>query len=215
MNYSTPLPPFTIYDKAHKQFFVSNPDMNEIDVFDATHETETAQISVPTAWGLDITPDNSTLYAGTLLGDVYQIDTATLTVTKRYPSASIGPSGYLATIALVLFDGRLALQGVFNGGVDPAGPIAIWNPVTNALDLGPNGSSSSTGLVGTAGICASANGGAFALSGDRTHILSKSDLAVTGSVCSYDVAARIETYGVRSEETGASSFPPQMDNVFS
>jgi hypothetical protein len=133
--------PLAIYDTAHKLFFVSNTYMNEIDVFDAVQETETARIPVPLAFGIDISPTSHTLYAGTLVGDVYQVDTDTLTVTHRYPSASIGPGGYPATAALVLSDGRLALQG----GVASAtgifsweGPV-VWDPVTNLMDTGSSG----------------------------------------------------------------------------
>jgi len=68
-------PHFITYDAAHKQFFVSNPYMNEIDVFSATQETHIATIQVPMPWGIDISPYNGILYAGTFIGDIYQIDT--------------------------------------------------------------------------------------------------------------------------------------------
>ena len=113
-------------------------------MFDASQEIETAQISVPFAWGLDISPYNGSLYAGTLIGDVYQIDTSTLSVITRYPSASIGPTGFTAQTALVLSDGRLALQGGSGEGVvlgvDGYGISAVWDPLTNSLDTGANGS---------------------------------------------------------------------------
>jgi hypothetical protein len=184
-------PHFTLYDATHRQFFVSNPYMNEIDVFDAVQEVETAQISVPSAWGLDISPYNGSIYAGTLLGDIYQINTSTLTVTQRFPASTIGPNGYAATTALVLSDGRLALQGGAGGilGVDGFGGIAVWDPTTNSLDTGPST------IYGS--ICAQASGGAFNLSGDRTLILSTwVDSGGGGDpVCSYDPVARVETYG--------------------
>ncbi len=177
-------PHFTVYDAAHKQFFVSNPFLNEIDVFDAVQEIETARISVPTAWGLDISPYNGSLYAGTLIGDIYQIDTSALSVIKRYPAASIGPNGFTAQTALVLSDGRLALQGSGEWvvlGYDGYGPAAVWDPVTNSLDAGELGS-----------ICVNEGSdfGAFAVSGDRTRVL------VGGqTVCSYDPIAKVATYG--------------------
>ena len=58
---------------------------------------------------MDDTPDHTTLYVGTQIGDVYTIDTASLTVTHRYLASQIGPYGYQASTALVLADGRLAL----------------------------------------------------------------------------------------------------------
>jgi IPT/TIG domain len=182
---------FSAYDAAHKQFFVANPFQNEIDVFDAVQEIETARIPVPTAWGLDVSPLNGSLYAGTLIGDVYQISTATLTITKRYLSVSIGTSGFVATTALVLSDGRLALQGPAGGilGVDGYGSSAVWDPVTNSLD-GEGGS-----------VCNVFNEGAIAISGDRTRVLVTTvDEGGGGEpVCSYDPVAKVATYG---------AFPP-------
>ena len=160
MQYSPPH--FTAYDAVHKQFFVSNPYLNEIDVFSATQETQIATIPVPMSWGIDVSPYNGSLYVGTFIGDVYQIDTSTLTVITRFPAASIGPSGFAAQTTLVLSDGRLALQGGAGGilGVDGFGVVEVWNPITNALDTGTNGSVCNVGGEGT-----------IALSGDRTRIL--------------------------------------------
>src|SRR3984957_1662043 len=197
-------PHFSVYDAAHKQFFVSNPFLNEIDVFDKTQEIETAQIPVPFAWGLDVSPYNGSLYAGTLIGDIYQIDTATLSVTTRYPSASIGPNGFEATTAMVLSDGRLAVQGAAGGilGVDGYSASAVWDPVTNSLDLGTEGS-----------ICGFGNQGGFAVSGDRTRILITTvDEGGGGeTVCSYDPVAKQATLGAFPEPTFVREIIPIPD----
>jgi hypothetical protein len=199
-------PHFSVYDAAHKQFFVSNPFMNEIDVFSAVQETEIAQIPVPLAWGIDVSPYNGSLYAGTLIGDVYQIDTSTLSVTTRYPSASIGPQGFSASTALVLSDGRLALQGGIGEGailgVDGNGVSVVWNPVTNSLDSGADGS-----------VCDVGNEGAFALSGDRTRILVTTvDEGGGGeTVCSYDPIAKQATYGTFPFATFVRQIIPTPD----
>ena len=188
-------PHFSVYDAAHKQFFVSNPYMNEIDVFDATQEIETAQIPVPLAWGIDVSPYSGSLYAGTLIGDIYQVDTSKLIVTNRYPSASIGPSGFTATTALVLSDGRLALQGGAGGilGVDGYSASVAWDPLTNSMDTGTDGS-----------ICNVGNQGAFAVSGDRTRILvTWVDTSASAPICSYDPIAKIATYGSLSTPSGS------------
>jgi len=193
-----------VYDAAHRQFFVSNPFMNEIDVFDATQEIETAQISVPLAWGIDISPYNANLYAATLLGDIYQIDPATLTVTKRYPSASIGPNGYTATEVFVLSDGRLAVLGAQGGilGVDGAASAAVWDPVSNSLDTGTNGS-----------ICPIQNIGAFAVNGDRTLVLATTvDEGGGGeAICSYDPIAKQVTWGAFPPATFVRQIIPTPD----
>jgi hypothetical protein len=197
-------PHFSVYDSVHKQFFVSNPFLNEIDVFDATQEIETARIPVPLAWGIDVSPYNGSLYAGTLIGDVYQIDTATLGVTTRYPSASIGPSGFAATTAMVLFNGELALQGAAGGilGVDGYSASAVWNPVTNSLDTGTDGS-----------ICGFGNQGGFAVSGDRTRVLITTvDEGGGGeTVCSYDPVAQVATLGAFPEPTFVREIIPTPD----
>jgi hypothetical protein len=180
------IPPLTVYDRVHRQFFVSKPFLNQIDVFDAVQQIKIAQIAVPQPFGLDISPYNGNLYAGTAQGDVFQIDTAKFTVIKRFPASSIGPAGFQATEALVLSDGRLALQGPGNT-IDGYRDIVVWDPETNSLD---------TGSYGVGGVCAF-SGGAFALSGDRTRIL------VTGvfyssagaPVCSYDPIAQQVTTG--------------------
>jgi hypothetical protein len=190
-------PHFTVYDSVHKQFFVSNPTLNEIDVFDAALESETAQIPIPLAWGLDVSPYNGSLYAGTLIGDIYQIDTSTLSIANRYPSASIGPNGFTATTALVLSDGRLALQGGIGEGavlgVDGNGVSVVWDSVTNSLDTGTDGS-----------VCNVGNEGAFAVSGDRTRILvTFVDESASVPLCSYDPIAKVATYGSLSSPSGS------------
>lgn len=179
---------FTAYDEVHSRFFISNPYANEINVFDAATQLQTGQIVVPQPWGIDISPYNGSLYAATLIGDVYQIDTSTLSVTSRYPSASIGPTGFAATSVFVMSDGRLALQGagwVPNESTYGSGLTLVWNPVTNAMDFGK----------GEWGICSqyfgSDSGGAIAVSGDRTRLL-----LIEGEACSYDPIEQVETYGV-------------------
>jgi hypothetical protein len=146
---------------------VSNPFLNRIDVFDAVNEVEMATIAVPGAWGTDISPDGTKLYAGTLFGAVYLIDPGQMQVTQIYPTASIGANGYTATEVFVLADGQLALLGSF-GSLDGSPGFAIWDPVSNALTLGGCG-----------------NIGAFAVSGDRTKVLSGS-IDSDGTLCSYD-----------------------------
>lgn len=197
-------PHFTIYDGAHKQFFVSNPYLNEIDVFDAAQQTQIAQISVPLAWGIDISPLDGSLYAGTLLGDVYQINTGTLQVINRYASASIGPAGYVATEVFVLSDGRLALLGGQGGilGVDGASGAAVWDPATNSLDTGPSGS-----------ICPVDHIGGFAVTGDRKLVLATTvDTGGGGEpLCSYDPVAKVAALGAFQPDTPVRQIIPTPD----
>jgi hypothetical protein len=123
---------------------------------------------VPGAWGTDISPDGTKLYAGTLFGAVYLNYPGQMQITQIYPAANIGPNGYTATEVFVLSDGQLALLGSF-GSYDGTPNFAIWDPVTNSLALGG----------------CSVNIGAFAVSGDRTQVLSGS-IDSDGTLCSYD-----------------------------
>ena len=176
-----------MYDAVHRQFFVSNPYLNEIDVFSAVTETQTAVISVPMAWGIDLSPIDGSLYAGTLLGDVYHIYAAKLSVITRYPASRIGPNGFSATTALVLADGRLALQGSAGGilGVDGFGALVIWDPATNAMDTGPSMYPS---------VCPYTNGN-FVLNGTRTLVLETTvDENGQYPLCSYNPTTRVPTY---------------------
>jgi len=72
------------------------------------------------------------------------------------------PINRMLPAAFVLSDGRLALLGQLPGilGVDGAQSAAVWDPVSNSLDTGENGT-----------ICPNVtNIGPFAVSGDRTRI---------------------------------------------
>jgi WD40 repeat protein len=174
-------PHFTVYDSTDKRFFVSNPFLNRIDVLDAGQEAEIAQIVVPGAWGIDISPDNKKLYAGTLIGDVYQIDPAQMQVVTRTPTQNIGPNGFTASEAFVLSNGSLALLGAPGGlSVDGYQNFAIWNPGTNSLTVASG--------------CSIQNIGAFAVSGDRTKILAGS-IDSDGTVCSFDPVSQQATNG--------------------
>lgn len=158
-------PHFTAYDSVHKRFFVSNPFLNRIDVFDSAQEVEIAQIAVPGAWGIDVSPDGTALYAGTLVGDVYQIDPGMMQVVQRFAASTIGPDGYPALEAFVLASGQIALLG------SPS--FAIWTPSTNAVDVED--------------AACPINIGGFALSGDRTKVLLGS-VDSDGTLCSFDPA---------------------------
>jgi hypothetical protein len=162
---------WVVYNAATKRFFVTDPYSNHVMVIDAASETEITAISVPGAYDIDDTPDHSTLYVGTLIGDVYAIDPVAMTVTKRYIASQIGPSGYSTFSAVVLADGRLALLGQAGGipGVDGSTAVAIWSPIDNSMTLyGRTNSMNGIPLP-----CGSQMGniGGFSRTVDRTKII--------------------------------------------
>jgi len=158
-----------VFNPPTHRFFVTDPFSNQIFVFDSVSETKIGTIPVPGAFGIDDTPDHTTLYVGTMIGDVYAIDPVAMRVKQRYRASQIGPYGFEAWSALVLADGRLALLGAQGGipSVDGSSSIAIWNPVDNSIDVygaGMNGAPPHA-------LCPMGNIGGFARTGDRTGVL--------------------------------------------
>ena len=190
---------WVVYSPTTKRFFVTDPYSNHVMVMDAATETETTAISVPGAYGIDDTPDHSTLYVGTLIGDVYTIDPVSMTVTKRYIASQIGPYGYSAMSAVVMADGRVALLGQAGGipSVDGSGNVALWNPLDNSFGVLYGGVGSLSGVPGACG--GLLNIGGFSRSADRTKIILAS-IDSDATLCEID-----ETTGQGiSTGTGAS-----------
>ena len=133
------------YDSATRRFFVSNTTLGRVEVFDAEKEVQIGEIPVPGAWTGDISPDHKTIYMGTILGNLYEIDPVNLVVTRFIPSTQIGPAGFAAYSARVMADGRVALLGTpgrtFFGGIPFGGiqaihgfsGLVIWNPADNSV----------------------------------------------------------------------------------
>ncbi len=193
-----------VYHSPTSRFFVTDPDSNQVFVFNSTTEAEVGAIPVPGAYGIDETPDQSTLYVGTLIGDVYTIDPVAMKVTHRYVASQIGPYGYKALTALVLSDGRLALLGSPGGipSVDGSSSFAIWNPTDNSMAI----YGSSYGLGQLSGVPASTvcgpleNIGGFALTADRATV-------ILGSIDSDSTLCEVNaTTGQDSYITSESSF---------
>jgi hypothetical protein len=73
------------YDPATKRVFLANRAINRVEVFSATDQTRIAQIDVPGATSVDLSPDGATLWVGSVTQEVVAIDTASLQVRSRYP----------------------------------------------------------------------------------------------------------------------------------
>jgi hypothetical protein len=152
-----------LYHAATGRYFVTDPSTNQIIVLDAPSQTVIARIGVPGAFGLDDTPDHSTIYVGTQVGDVYAVDPVAMAVTQRYIASQIGPYGFAASQVLVLADGQLALIGLYNG-IDGTTDLALWNPANNSATV-------YGGLGGIGLPCNVGTLGGFARTVDRTQIL--------------------------------------------
>lgn len=193
-----------VYHAGTARYFVTDPSSNQITVIDAPSQTKLATIGVPGAFGIDDTPDHSTLYVGTLIGDVYAIDPVGMTVTQRYVASQIGPYGFSALSTLVLADGRLALLGAQGGipSVDGSNTIAVWNPTDNSITIyGGSGNVQGAPLP-----CGPSMGniGGFARSVDRTQIL-------LGSIDSDGTLCEVEESTGQGIHGSAVSF--QLNNI--
>jgi WD40 repeat protein len=197
-----------VFDSATKRFYVSDTAENLLRVMDATTEKQIATIPVPGVYGIDITPDNSTIYAGTEIGDLYAIDPVNMVVTHRYLSAQIGPAGYQAAAVRVLASGSLALLGGQGGiaSVDGYSSVGVWNIQTNSLQLYATGytydqTDPGFSLTPITDICPSGGAiGAFLLSGDRTRVIIAS-IDSDSTICSFDPVT-----GNSGAVTGAQEF---------
>jgi hypothetical protein len=164
-----------IYSPVTNYFYVTDPSSNHLIVLDAASETEVGVISVPGAYTVDDTPDHSTLWIASIIGDLYTVDPVSMVVTNRYIGSQIGPSGYLTDSAVVLADGRLALLGGTGGSsVDGTANYAIWNPADNSFSLGTGYCNDYGGIAG------------LSRTVDRTKILLSNSYG--GSLCEVDEA---------------------------
>jgi hypothetical protein len=164
---------WVVYHTATSRFFVTDPQSNHVFVLDAGSQKQIATITVPGAFAIDDTPDHSTLYVGTTVGDVYTIDPIQMTVKHRYIASQIGPYGFAAFSALVLADGRIALLGAQGGipSVDGSAGIAIWNPPDNSITIYGTASGIIGGGAPTQPLCPMGNIGGFSRTGDRSAVL--------------------------------------------
>jgi hypothetical protein len=163
---------WVVYHTPTSRYFVTDPFSNSVFVMDSVNRTKIGTIAVPGAYGIDEAPDQSSIYVGTLIGDVYVIDPVGMRIKKRYIASEIGPYGYQAIIALALSDGRLALLGQQGGipSVDGSSSVAIWNPGDNSITIygSPNT------LVPSSPLCGVSLGlhiFGFGLTSDRTTLL--------------------------------------------
>jgi hypothetical protein len=168
-----------VFDSPTNRFFETDPSTNQVMVLDAATQTEIGAITVPGAFGIDETPDHTTLYVGTQIGDVYAIDPVGMKVVHRYIASEIGPSGYQAYSVHVLANGNLALLGSQGGvpGVDGYRSFAVWNPLDNSITT--DASYIDGGISSSNNCTSSGNIFELTLTGDRTTIV----LSAGNSLC--------------------------------
>jgi len=190
---SFPPPNYLIYHAASNSFFSTDAYLNQLNVVDAaTHALKTT-LTIPGAFGLDQAADGSVLYVGTMLGDLYVVDPINLTILKRYPSSTISPYGFEANAVYALANGKLLLEKYFlvsgYSWVDGNGPLALWDPATNAITVFES-SQYSNGTIPAEPTCLRSFENVI-LTNNRTRVLLVPVLTSEGSstLCSLDPMA--------------------------
>jgi hypothetical protein len=190
---SFPSPNYLIYHAATNRFFSTDAYLNRLTVVDAATRTVKTTLDIPGAFGLDQAPDGSVVYVGTMLGDLYEVDPVNLTVIQRTPAASISAYGFQANAVYALANGELLLVKYFlvpgYSWVDGNGPMALWNPNTNAIHFFLN-SNESNGEEPTLSTCLPGFEN-ITLTNNRTRVLIQPVLTSEGSsqLCSLDPIA--------------------------
>jgi IPT/TIG domain len=123
------------YDSANKHLFVANRAMNRVEVFSTATQTRVAQIAVPGASSVDLSPDGATIWVGTALEGIVSIDAAKLQIKNRYPLAAIVPilntTFIQPTEVLSLSSGKAVVR--LRQSASPEALLALWDPASNQL----------------------------------------------------------------------------------
>ncbi|HEV2222716.1 MAG TPA: IPT/TIG domain-containing protein [Candidatus Acidoferrales bacterium] len=131
--------PDEAYDFATKQVFVSDPDVNAVEVYSTVDGHHVAEIGVPGPAGLSFSPDYKELAVGTITPYIYLIDPAALHVTAEIAI----PPGQLGTDArgdttLPVMPYAMADGSIFIGmGVTPESSSSASVAVTHLLRYVP------------------------------------------------------------------------------
>jgi hypothetical protein len=118
-----------VYDPTRKQFFVSNHDANTVEVYSPSTMAHLASIPVSQPFGLDISPDGTTVLAGSSAAVLTLIDPTLLQVKSR---VTVPVTGLLYS-ALPYFpvytsNGTVLIS---TGSTNALGNILLqWNPAT-------------------------------------------------------------------------------------
>jgi hypothetical protein len=151
------------YDPANQHVFVANRAMNRVEVFSTSSQTRLAQIAIPGASSADLSADGSTVWVGSILQQVFAIDTASLRLTSRLLLSGLTP------LPGTIFNRPIEVLSLSNGKflirlrqpVSSQALLALWDPASNTL----------TDLTSAAPVIFQQGVGVLARSGDHSKVL--------------------------------------------
>jgi hypothetical protein len=117
-----------VYDQTHKLVFVTNPIAGTVDAISSVTYQILRRIPVPSPAGIDISPDNSTVFIGTNTQVLYALDTATMAMTARYVAPLYQPG---ANVTFTQAPRAPVATPDGNVLISENGSIVKWNPSTN------------------------------------------------------------------------------------
>lgn len=126
-----------VYDAALKEFFFSNPSMNEVEAYSSSDGHRVGAVTVPGAVGLSISPDGGEMAVGTDTPHVYLVNPATLHVTGliTIPASALNPAMEREpTLPFLMATGPMLIDATEGGfgtliSYDPSsGSFAQMNP---------------------------------------------------------------------------------------
>lgn len=165
-------PPYLAYDAQRNQVFLSVPASNVVKVFDTQTHKQKTEISIPSPYGIDISPDGKSVYVGTGTQFLYVIDPATLHVKQVVDSTTLMPGGFTSVFVFAMSDGTVFI--VPGLGVDGDGTPIIWSPATGSASV----------VSGTV-----PRTGAVTRTGDRSSIVITSPLT-GGDISVYNIGTK-------------------------
>jgi hypothetical protein len=167
-----------VYDRAHDLIFAGNADWNRVDVLSNETHQLVKSIPVPNPRGVDISPDNTTIWVTTQSQLVFRIDTARLSAVRNV-LPSYQNQTWQGNQIEALADGTLLLA--FSHLTNDGGFYsAIWNPANNSF----------TGLTLPQGSTPGLGFGPWMRSGDGSKAYSFNADFENCQVLAYDVATK-------------------------
>lgn len=127
------------YDESRQLLFVTNLDLNEVDVLSGANLTLQSRISVPQPVGIDQMPDGDTLLVGSMTQGVYTISENSYAVSAHYaPNFSqVEGTTTLFPAAVALANGKVLILGqdlgVYIDYVYGGQHLIEWDTSTNTF----------------------------------------------------------------------------------
>ncbi len=158
--YGSIFPGNVVYDPALKEFFFSNPWLNEVEAYSTIDGHRVGAVSVPGAMGLSLSPDGTKMAVGTNTPHIYFVDPAALHVTGevKVPPTVLDPAdGQEPVLPFLMAAGPMLIETASANSIAAGlGNLLSYDPASGAFaqanppgaDVGIYGSTPARSLDG-------------------------------------------------------------------